>query len=390
MDERKRGERRYVKDLTVNQEAYVISSAISYDTDHRRWLDKDAPVRKGFGGAFKIKVVRREDGYEVAIPQEYNNHNFEIQSSQALSALASYVCLDENVDPIVLKKVKLPSPLSPLESVFLEPELYDEILLHMGIIELLEGRNPEYSGTIFYGPPGTGKTVLQRKFREVYENCGANTFESNEAEMMDVWVSSYARNLNALCKKALETAQKTKRVSLITFDEGSSLVTDGNIGAESASGRYYNEGLDTFKRYIGNYRELTFNITTNLNSQLLDSAMVRDGRLKPFFIDYPSLKTKEKMWAYFLKNHHDLELESNEIRQLAEATPREHGASIEEFSRTYALRKRVDVAKRNNSSSLMELLLKGQKLPSQEEIRSKMNFFTLLQDVRKHNWTKEK
>lgn len=272
--------------------------------------------------------------------------------------------------------------LAPLNQVFLKDEVMDRVLIAAGVPELLAGQNVKNNGCILIGPPGTGKTVLERALAKVYEKAGAYAVEVSEAAISESTVGSKARNLDAIIKKALEEARKRGKPALIYFDEASSSVSKPE--ANSSVRSYYQEALDTMKRYIGNYPELVFVISTNASKQLLDDALVREGRLQVIQVDRPDLTQKVRMWDHFLREYHVIDgLSREQLVTLASLLPAEsQGAAIELFCRTFIDKLKLEKLKSLNHTNLLSALESDVKI-AEEDIRPLINYGYILSELRK-------
>ncbi len=271
--------------------------------------------------------------------------------------------------------------LEPLDEVILNPALLDDILVRCAVPDLLEGREPSYSGVILFGPPGTGKTVLQRALVEVYERAGAHSSDKSLSQINSCFVGQFAQNLEDVLETALQQAKARKKPSFISFDEGSTLVQTAEDGAASVS-KHYQEAIDVLKKYIGNYRELVLSVSTNLLPESFEDALTREGRLTSFLIDYPQKEERMRLWQHFSRKYGISDnLNQEQLNALAEATPAEQGAFVEEFCRNYMGYTRAKLLKARGYSTLLDALREGKDLP-EKEIKEAIDYETLFEDLK--------
>lgn len=245
--------------------------------------------------------------------------------------------------------------LAPLHEIFLSDQVMDQAIISTGIPELMDGQESKNNGCILNGPPGTGKTVLLRAVAKVYQNCGAFTVEISEAGISERYVGSKANNLDGIIQNALTEARKRGRPSFLYLDEASSSVSKSS---QSGNTTYYQEALDVLKKYIGNYPELVFAISTNAQNSTIDDALIREGRLQIITVKQPEIAEKIKMWRHFLKKYGVIsELSNEQYEQLARTFPKaSQGAAIELFARTFMDRLALEERKIRNRSNLLRAL----------------------------------
>ncbi|MCR4327304.1 MAG: AAA family ATPase [Nanoarchaeota archaeon] len=223
--------------------------------------------------------------------------------------------------------------LSPLNSAFFTPMVLNEVLLKTSIADLIRGKEPKYPGAILYGKGGTGKSHLIKTISKIFEKMGCYVREIHlSAEVSDQYVGSRGKALEAIIQACLVESKERNLPSFVYLDEASTLMADDEGGS---SDKYYKEGRDVLKKYIGNYRELIFAISTNDEKADFEAPIVREGRLSPIEIEYPNETQLKKMWAHYIKKNMDIEFSEEEYWDLAKFTPREQGAFVEEFTRTY-------------------------------------------------------
>lgn len=281
-------------------------------------------------------------------------------------------------ETLTLSKAEI---LSPLDEVFINDKIKDEVVTHASIPQLLEGATAEYSGVVLHGPAGTGKTVLLRALGDVYKKAGAYAKEVSTAAINTPLVGMLARNLEEEIKIALAHAEGNAKPSFLSFDEGSTLIGNAEHGATSVS-RHYQEALDVLKRYVGNDRRLVIGISTNELPEDFDEPLTREGRLTAYHIGYPDTNQRARMWEYFSTKNKIADLTLGEAFDLAEATPEEQGAFIEEFCRSYQGRVRSELLKAKGHKSLVAAL-KANESVTQDEIEVSMDFDRLYSDLQK-------
>ncbi len=269
--------------------------------------------------------------------------------------------------------------LSPLDSIFIDDQLKDEIIVRTGIPDLLEGKEPAYTGVILFGPPGTGKTVLLKAIGDIYQACGAYAQEVPVSSINSSFISQLATNLEARIVAALDEATKRAKPSFLFFDEGSILVQNASEGA-SSSAKHYQEAMDVLKRYIGNEKNLVVAISTNLLSESFEDALTREGRLTSFFIGYPDSEQRKRMWKHFAGEYKVITLTDEQAYKLAEVTPEEQGAFIEEFARNYKRARRTAILKEKGYNSLVDAL-KHNAYIGEDEVAKSITFDNLYADL---------
>ncbi len=269
--------------------------------------------------------------------------------------------------------------LRHLDSVFIDDALKDDIVTRVAIPDLLDGNEPSYGGVILFGPPGTGKTVLLRAVVNVYRALGAYANDISVSSINSAFVGEFARRLEGQIQMGLGEAQRRKKPSFLSFDEGSILAQNAMEGASSVS-KHYQEAIDVMKRYIGNERSLVVGISTNVLPESFEDALTREGRLTAIFIGYPDTEQRQSMWKHFANEYKIIDLTDEQTYRLAEATPTEQGAFIEEFCRNYTRARRAVVLRKRGYSTLVDALKHNANI-TDEEVRRSITFDNLYVDL---------
>jgi len=256
--------------------------------------------------------------------------------------------------------------LEPLDSVFLDAQLKDDIVERCAIPDLLEAKvETGYAGTILYGEPGTGKTVLLEAIAQVYERAGAYVARVSTANIISKWLGSSAKKMEEILKKAVSEAKKRNLPSYIMLDEGEAVVAKAEDGARSTA-KAYQGIINVLKRYIGNERSIVLGIATNSRPDGLEAAMTRNGRLTTFYVGPPKVEQIAQMWQYFTKEYIGVEMDMERSMELASISEQRPGAFIEEFCRNYDAAIRRKLLSDHGHSTLIDALKSGYR-PSDEE-----------------------
>ncbi|TYT73267.1 AAA family ATPase [Desulfobotulus mexicanus] len=383
-----------IRNMDIGEEGYGQVGSIFRDEHDRLWLHLNAKVSKRYTGEL-TPLIRRTGNEANAFDVDTANIFTPFAArSRNLERHGDFFCLDDA--PLVQKEEKItrthvsqasPTPygemLAPLFDIFMAPEILNEVLIRTSVPEVLRQEKPLSSGVILYGEGGTGKTALQRAIADVYERAGAHATELNVAALSEKYIGSLAHNLDAAIFEVVEKTAKSGRPAFIFLDEATSLVM--NSESHNSSGAdYYQEAVDVLKKYIANYPDLVFSITTNADPETFDDTLIRDGRLAPIRIPAPGRSEKAAMWRFFLKKHDVFEdIGEGEALQLADGIPDEKGAFISRFCKDYLARKKLAMeTARAASGSLLESLAAGHFI-SLDMVKKTLSLDTLMQDIQK-------
>ncbi len=273
--------------------------------------------------------------------------------------------------------------LTSLDSIFIDGGLKDDIIIRTSIPELFDRSEPSFGGVMLYGPPGTGKTAFLRAIVEVYKKCGAYTREIKMSAIDSMWASVLAKNLDDIIQYAIKQAGRRRKPSFLLLDEGARLAQDttpANPANDKSSINHYQEGMDVLHNYLGNQRNLVMGMSSNLTPRSFHEALIREGRLAAFYIGYPNTEQRMKMWKYFSSANNIMELDDRQAIALADSTPKEQGAFIEEFCRSYEKIRKLLFLKTLGYSSVLEALKGGASLRNSAPPKE-VTFEVLIADV---------
>jgi SpoVK/Ycf46/Vps4 family AAA+-type ATPase len=378
-----------ITDMEEGEAAYLQLGALVSDEHGRLWLNLEGKVSSK-GGSVISPVIRktgkRKHDFEID-----NNNAFSpyFVESQILKNEDSYICLDDffetglKTDIEIKKSESIKEKLSPLYNIFLNHEVLNQVLINTNVPEIIRDEKPVFSGVILYGEGGTGKTSLQKAIGNVYKNCGAISEELNVAQMSEKYIGSLGNNLDKKIGEINKLSEKMNVPAFVFLDEATSLVmsreTHNSSGAD-----YYQEAVDVLKKYISNYPNLVFSITTNAMPDIYDDTLVREGRLLPVHIPLPGRDEKIKMWEFFLEKYEIIKgLDDFCYQKLADIASKEKGSFINEFTKGYLLNKKLEEEKMlSNTSSILDSLSKG-VYASMDKVKEKINFELIIKDLEK-------
>lgn len=376
-----------INEMKAGEEGFLQIGALLVDESGRHWLNLEGKISTKGGGILN-PIVRRMGELVSDFEVDFNNSYtpFMVNSEKLLNS-EKYICLEEYEVQIgeyseyseSFDSIK--EKLLPLYEIFIEPSILNEVLINAGVPEIVRGEPPIYTGIILYGEGGTGKTSLQKAISRVYKNCGAIAEELNVASMSEKYIGSLGNNLDKKISEINLESEKADKPAFIFLDEATSLVMSKD--AHNTSGAdYYQEAVDVLKKYISNYPNLIFSITTNAVPDIYDDTLIREGRLTPIEIPLPGKNEKMKMWEFFLKKHGILDKISElQSEKLAVLTGEIKGSFISEFTRGYLPSKRLELETvSTGSKSILDALVRG-KCISIDSIKRSLKFDDVFDDV---------
>ncbi len=150
------------------------------------------------------------------------------------------------------------------------------------------------NGMLLYGPPGCGKTFISEKF---CEEAGFNFFLIKPSDLSSIYVSGGEEKIGQLFKEAEENSP-----SVICFDEVESIMPNRAEDVNQSISARVNEFLTQINKCS---ERGIFIIATTNKPTLIDSAMLRTGRLEiPIYVPPPDIIAREKLFELYLKNRY--------------------------------------------------------------------------------------
>lgn len=179
-------------------------------------------------------------------------------------------------NPSALREVQVEVPnvtwddIGGLEDV--KRELREVVQYPVEHPEMFEafGMSPS-KGVLFYGPPGCGKTLLAKA---IANECQANFISIKGPELLTMWFGESEANVRDLFDKARMAAP-----CVLFFDELDSIAKSrgSSLGDSGGADRVINQLLTEMDGM--NSKKNVFIIGATNRPQLLDSAVLRPGRL---------------------------------------------------------------------------------------------------------------
>lgn len=380
-----------IRQMEVGEEGYLQMGSLLSDEKGKIWLNLNGKVSGIYGGLLTPSVMRvdsSDKGFEVDTINVITPY---MGISHILRKAPDMICLDEEMEFVsrqafseekaVEARQDLSDMVSPLYSIFMNPAVLNEVIIRTSVPEVIRNERPAFSGVILYGKGGTGKTALQKAIAEVYIRSGAHSVELNVASLSEKYVGSLAHNLDEKIAEINAVSLKSGKPAYIFLDEATSLVISSE--AHNSSGMdYYQEAVDVLKKYISNYPNLVFSITTNARPDVFDDTLIREGRLAPVHIPPPGEEEKKEMWKFFIEKHGVLEgLNEEHYSELASMIPGKTGAFISEFCRSYVPRKKLSMeTEAAGSRRLVDALASGSYI-SLEDVKRRINYEGIKEDV---------
>jgi len=150
---------------------------------------------------------------------------------------------------------------------------------------------------LLHGPSGTGKHSLVEAF---VAELGAELRTINTADVIDKWVGSSGKNIQAIFDEAKEAKGR-----IVLFFDGLDALASKN--EESSSER--EDVKSIIKQQLAivtkSYPNVFIAATTNSDPDNFDEAIVGPGRLKPIYVAKPTEAERIDTWHILLLQHQD-------------------------------------------------------------------------------------
>ena len=384
-----------IKHMEAEEVGYMLYGSLWLDENGDEWINLNSFVsEKYLEFSFVLhKLSDKHLDYEILTTEDFITANMSIHCSGYSEDFEPSTFMVRTKDFLINKKKKKmankkkkkisqkeikKTALSPLKNVFFKDEVLKEVLVKTSVPQIIENKEPEFPGVILHGIPGTGKTELAKTIFTIFENCDCPASELNLAEMSERYVGSLGHNLDEKLKEMLEKTKKNNKPAYIFLDEATSLVLSSKDRGTSAD--YYQEAIDVLKKYISNYPNLVFVISTNLIKDF-DAALIREGRLTLIEIDRPEREQQAAMWKFFLKKYDVLKkITVKQSSKLVDISEKETGAFIDKFCQSYISLKKAAIEQETGSKSFVDVLIDGETIDI-EEIKKSIKFKTVLDDL---------
>ncbi|MDC0204762.1 AAA family ATPase [Flavobacteriales bacterium] len=163
------------------------------------------------------------------------------------------------------------------------------------------------NGMLLYGPPGCGKTFISEKF---CEEAAFNFMLIKPSDLSSIYVSGGEEKIGQLFKEA-----ESNSPTVICFDEVDAIMPKRTEDANQSISARVNEFLAQINKCS---ERGIFIIATTNKPDLIDSAMLRAGRLEvQIYIPPPDLLAREELFKLYLKNRYsDTDINYHELAKL--------------------------------------------------------------------------
>jgi ATP-dependent 26S proteasome regulatory subunit len=231
------------------------------------------------------------------------------------------------------------------------------LLLSLGIRDLVNGNMPKKNGAILYGPPGTGKTrAMDVYFKLFKDHLKFNLVKIDATDLINnAVVGGFASRISEkIFQPAVEKILSTKKPCLIYVDEATALVSKPK---ESNVSDWYQEGLDTIKRFLNtqNFPGIIMCMATNAKYNDLDKTIVK-RRLTGIEFDFLDQNQFKSLWEFKLKDNMNTTYSPDQINKLSQICSNAiNGAYVDSFTMDY--------------EDFVSTKKSNQRLSSNEEIR---------------------
>ena len=219
---------------------------------------------------------------------------------------------------LIAKQTKVSKPKIKVGNGFKDIAGMDDLKnqLQTQVLDVL--RKPEHfkkygvtipNGMLLYGPPGCGKTFISEKF---CEEAAFNFLLVKPSDLSSIYVSGGEEKIGQLFTEA-----ENNSPSVICFDEVDAIMPKRSEDAHQSISARVNEFLAQINKCSD--RGIFIIATTN-KPDLIDSAMLRTGRLEiQMYVPPPDIIAREKLFELYLKNRYsEVDINCKELAKLTE------------------------------------------------------------------------
>ena len=264
--------------------------------------------------AYKLKLSDNIDGHLGSFISKALHENSD-DRFRNLTDFSSYLKREKL---LIAKQTKVSKPKIKVGNGFKDIAGMDDLKnqLQTQVLDVL--RKPEHfkkygvtipNGMLLYGPPGCGKTFISEKF---CEEAAFNFLLVKPSDLSSIYVSGGEEKIGQLFTEA-----ENNSPSVICFDEVDAIMPKRSEDAHQSISARVNEFLAQINKCSD--RGIFIIATTN-KPDLIDSAMLRTGRLEiQMYVPPPDIIAREKLFELYLKNRYsEVDINCKELAKLTE------------------------------------------------------------------------